>query len=357
MGKRLDPKEADAVMLKAGFQTLEPYVNSISPWRSIHLVCGEIAQPSLSKIKSGRKGCAFCQNRIDPETALNIMLAANIRPKIKYPGAQAPWISECLVCSNEITPTLNGIKFGKGCKYCKKRYVDPDSAVKYMISRNLQPYEPYKTANAPWRCKCLKCGVDVKPSYASIKSGQGCASCAGNLISPEEATKVMNDAGLVPLEPYKHGQYKWPCKCLKCGEVVTPTYSSVQQGQGGCIYCAEKGFDPKKPSYLYILKNDELNAIKVGIGNSNLKNNDRITVFKASGWKLYKKWDFEKGIDAWTTEKGIFQIIRKELRIPQYLTKSEIGYGHGHTETINADLIVLSDLENIVRSVIKQLEK
>jgi hypothetical protein len=252
---------------------------------------------------------------------------------------------------------LAGIKFGKGCKYCKRRYVDPDAAVQFMISRNLQPYEPYTTANTPWRCKCLKCGVDVKPSYASIKSGQGCASCAGNQISSEEAIKVMNNAGLAPLEPYKHGQYKWPCKCLKCGELVTPTYSSVQQGQGGCIYCAEKGFDPKKPSYLYILKNDKLNAIKVGIGNSNLKNNDRITVFKASGWKLYKKWDFEKGIDAWTTEKGVFQIVRKDLRIPQHLTKLEIGYGHGHTETINADLIALSDLEDIVEKVVKGLKK
>ena len=358
MGKRLDPKVVEAVMLKAGFKPLEDYKSAKTGIRCVHLKCGNEIKPRLEKIMAGG-GCGYCAKKFkrNPEESAKIMLKAGLEVQEPYRRADIGWKSKCLKCSRIVYPRLNGIERGKGCKYCSKRFVDPDEAFEFMKSRNLLPYRPYTTANSRWKCKCLICGEDVSPSYSSIRDGQGCASCAGNQIRSEDAVSVMIKANLKPLEPYLNGQKNWKCECLKCGEVVHPTYSAVQQGQGGCIYCAEKGFDPKKPSYLYILMNDKLNAIKVGIGNSNLRNNDRIKVFKASGWKLCKKWNFEKGIDAWTTEKRVFQIIRKELRIPQHLTKSEIGYGHGHTETINADLIALSDLEDIVEKVIKGLQK
>ena len=65
-----------------------------------------------------------------------------------------------------------------------------------MKSRNLLPYRPYTTANSRWKCKCLICDEDVSPSYSSIKDGQGCASCAGNQIRPEDAVSVMMKANL-----------------------------------------------------------------------------------------------------------------------------------------------------------------
>ena len=357
MGKQKDPKVVEAVMLKAGFKPLEDYKNAKTGIRCVHLKCGNEIKPRLEKIVAGG-GCGYCSRKFkrNPEESAKIMLKAGLEVQEPYRRADVGWKSKCLQCSRIVYPRLNGIERGKGCKYCSKRFVDPDEAFEFMKSRNLLPYRPYTTANSRWKCKCLICGEDVSPTYSSIRDGQGCASCAGNQIRPEDAVSVMIKANLKPLEPYLNGQKNWKCQCLKCGEVVHPTYSAVQQGQGGCIYCAEKGFDPKKASYLYILKNDKLGALKVGIGNSNLKNNDRIRVFKASGWKLYKKWDFEKGIDAWTSEKGVFKILRKELKIPQHLTKSEIGYGHGHTETINADLITLSELEEIVEKVIKGLQ-
>jgi hypothetical protein len=197
----------------------------------------------------------------------------------------------------------------------------------------------------------LKCGEDVSPSYASIKSGTGCASCAGNQIRPVDAAAIMLKANLQPQEPYEHGQKNWKCICSKCGEFVYPTYSSVQQGQGGCVFCAKKGFDPKKPSYIYLITNSSLNSYKIGIGNQGLKANDRLLTFKRSGWNTYRKWNFEFGMQAWSIEKKIFIILRKELGLPAHLSKSSIGYGHGHSETVDAELITLLQLEKIIKKV------
>ena len=103
------------------------------------------------------------------------------------------------------------------------------------------------------------------------------------------------------------------------------------------------------------MANDRLNSLKIGIGNSGLRNNDRIKTFKGSGWVLDKKWTFEKGIDASHAEKMVFKIVRKELKIPQHLSKALIGHGHGHTETMDADEVSLFELEKIIKRVIKGL--
>jgi hypothetical protein len=47
----------------------------------------------------------------------------------------------------------------------------------------------------------------------------------------------MLAAGLVPLEPYRGSKAPWRCRCLTCGNEVTPTYNKVQQKNHGCRFC------------------------------------------------------------------------------------------------------------------------
>ena len=74
MGKKIDPKVAVAIMLKAKFKPLEPYTYAMAKWKCLHIPCENIVYPQLSKIKQGRKGCKFCQNWIPPEIAIKVML-------------------------------------------------------------------------------------------------------------------------------------------------------------------------------------------------------------------------------------------------------------------------------------------
>lgn len=59
-------------------------------------------------------------------------------------------------------------------------------------------------------------------------------------ISPETAEAFMLNAGFKPLEPFKKSHDKWKCTHIACGEIVFPTFHSIQQGQGGCLPCGRK---------------------------------------------------------------------------------------------------------------------
>lgn len=56
-------------------------------------------------------------------------------------------------------------------------------------------------------------------------------------IDPDGAASLMRGAGLEPLEPYPGGHERWLCRCMRCGAEVSPSYSSVRAGQGGCKPC------------------------------------------------------------------------------------------------------------------------
>jgi hypothetical protein len=56
-------------------------------------------------------------------------------------------------------------------------------------------------------------------------------------LTHEEASVVMLAAGLTPLEPYENSNKPWKCECQTCSAVVTPTFSSIRSGQGGCKSC------------------------------------------------------------------------------------------------------------------------
>jgi hypothetical protein len=55
----LDAAVAEATMLDAGLEPLEPYLGNKKPWRSRHL-CGRIVSPRYNSIHRGQGGCRFC---------------------------------------------------------------------------------------------------------------------------------------------------------------------------------------------------------------------------------------------------------------------------------------------------------
>jgi hypothetical protein len=57
-------------------------------------------------------------------------------------------------------------------------------------------------------------------------------------LTHEKAAAVMLAAGLTPLEQYQNSKQPWMCECQSCKAIVTPAFSSVQSGQGGCRSCA-----------------------------------------------------------------------------------------------------------------------
>ena len=358
---RISQEESVAVMLNAGLKPLEPYKGASSPWRCQCIKCGKTVSPRLASIKRGSGGCEFCGGSAkDPVDAVAVMVRAGLEPLEPYKSANVKWKCRHAVCGSTVYPRYSDVNSGKGgCNPCaQKKSLDakripPLQAEAKMLENGFRPLTPFIDTNRKWESLCLKCNKVSSPRYSQAIRGHDCPYCSGNKVDEEDAINLMLQAHLKPQVPYKSALTKWKCECLKCHKIVYPKYASIQSGQLGCRYCASKGINMNTPSYLYLITNNILNAHKVGMGNHK-KLNDRLGRFIKEGWETFRVWDMESGADAIDVEKKVFQILRKEMNIPVYLSKEDMPKTEGHTETVSSDEISLPALERIIKKVIRE---
>jgi formylmethanofuran dehydrogenase subunit E len=360
-GKKVDIAEAYEIFLKAGVEPLEPYKNSHSGWKSQCLKCDRIVKPRYSTVSKGQSACVYCAGRKnDPEEVASQALTLGFKLKSEYKGTDALLLVEHIQCGKTLESSFHRLKSGIGCKHCSKKYVEPEEARLFMLASGLVPIEPYSNALSKWKCLCESCGKEVSPRYADVTQGKrGCIECGNKRsglkrrVSEAEAIAVMIEAQLEPIDPYVLSHDPWKCKCLKCGEIVFPTFHNVQSGSGGCAYCQNFGIKYGEPTYLYLLTNSNLRSHKVGITNiTKSKNSDRLGKFVEREWEIVKLWTFETGAQARDVEAKVLNHIRKNLNFPAYLSKAEMGPLGGHTETIGAESISLLDLEKLIVQII-----
>jgi hypothetical protein len=239
-------------------------------------------------------------------------------------------------------------------------------AILIFMEAGLMPQEPYLGRNQKWKSKCMTCGEIVSPRVADVigRNG-GCKNCGTEKSRiaqvkrfPNQAKKALAIAKkcqLEPLEPYKNAKTKWKCKCLKCGEIVTPTFHNLEQGNGGCINCQEYSFQPNQPSYLYVIAHKQMGSLKIGVGNAGNKT-DRIQTHKRHGWELLKQFDFDKGRDAMAVETIILNWIRNDLNLPKHLS-GDVMKQFGHTETVDLEEINIPNLMREIEKTIKGLQE
>ena len=184
------------------------------------------------------------------------MRSKGLEPLEPFPGVTKRWRCRCTRCGAEVSPTLKSVRLAvTGCRTCglersaAARRTSHDDAVAELQAVDLEPLEPYPgTATRKWRCRCLRCGDEVSPDLKHIRRGQrGCARFAGNLVIPDEASEVMRAAGAEPLVAYPGSHQPWLCRCLTCGREVTPSYNSVaSRGQGVCVWCSRRVVEPSE---------------------------------------------------------------------------------------------------------------
>jgi hypothetical protein len=368
-GVRIDSPDALAIMQKANLKPLEPYIRSNLKWRCKCLVCKRIVQPTFSSIRQGQGGCEYCAgNKIDQDEAIKIMLKAKLQPLEPFKSSKSKWKCRCMRCDSIVSPHFEYIKQGQGgcipCGYNLRK--DPNKillkdARAILISNEIRPIGKYINSTIPWKSRCLRCQNIIYPRVSKVKVGERCAYCAGVKVTNKHAKDQMVKAKLQPLEPYVSAKTKWKCRCQKCKRIVYPTYGHISQGVGGCRYCRKFGIDMLKPSYIYLIRNDELGSYKIGIGNvQDDKRKDRLAGSKGFlrfGWKTHKVWRLETGEQATKIETSVFKVIRSELLLPIHLSKSDTPISGGHSETVSADSVSILKLEKIISNAIKELQK
>ena len=400
----VETSEAEQVMRDAGLQPIEPYPGSGSPWRCICTRCGADTSPRYGNIRSGQGGCAACAGKLpDLDAVVAEMKRAGVTPLQPYPGANTPWLSRCVRCRRTVTPRLGNIRIGQGaCKFCAQVAVDPDDAARRMVERQLLPLVPYPGSGEPWRCECIRCGREVSPRWDDVKAGGGgCLYCAPNAaIDPDAASHVMTDAGATPLDSFPGSNRPWRCRCETCGRTVSPTFASVRGGSApcgfcsghrvdaaeavrvmnaaglrpmdpypgsdvpwrshcevcrnevtprwsnvrhrgrGCIFCAAWGTDYSAPSVLYLIEDPSRGVRKIGIAGLITT---RLAIWRRRGWTVSNTWNFPTGADAYRIEQAVITWWRHTLGLP-----SKVRGEDGWTETVDAGSVASEQVVDYV---------
>jgi hypothetical protein len=345
-GVRVDESDAVSRMLAAELKPLVPYPGSKTPWLCSCLKCGEIVSPRRDSILAGQQGCLYCSGRKWRNSeAVQVFKASNLEPREEYPGFSEPWKSLCLVCKRTVSPTLGTVLNGGGCRFCAGRATDPVEAVEIMRKNGLEPEALFPGVNRAWKSRCRKCSKIVSPQFGKVRSGEvsGCAYCSRKRISAPDAVRVMNSAGLVPLEEYPGVHSPWKSRCVKCEKVVSPYFVSIQRGSG-CRFCAPYGIDLKKPAILYWITHPELKASKIGIGQAS---SDRIEIHLSYGWNLVRIWSYPNGELAAAAEVAVLRYFRKTLGLPPFLRATDMPQG-GFTETISAAAVSIETISELL---------
>jgi hypothetical protein len=197
-----------------------------------------------------------------------------------------------------------------------------DEAAAVMLAAGLEPLEPYLGSGARWLCRCTTCGSEVLPRYSVVQQGKGgcsyCAKRARPKLTHDEAAAVMRAVGLEPIMEYPGSSKSWLCRCTTCTSEVLPRYNNVQQGKaGGCSYCAEQGFKAKLPAQVFLVHHADSHAIKVGVGGVEVAS--KLDLLARHGWQIVASWDMPTGSDARRIEQAVLRWWRDELRTSQVM--------------------------------------
>ena len=180
-------------------------------------------------------------------------------------------------------------------------------------------------------------------SYRAIindrKNGSGCSVCDGKTLLPGfNDLETRHPALAREWHPTKNSFL--PSEVITsssppvwwiggCGHSWKTTPNSRLKGTG-CPTCAPYGFQPDKPSYLYVIQNNVLQAAKIGITNTNT---DRLQRWEKRGWTIlfvrkenigHRLKELESEIKFWLKQEG----IKNELE------RQDVGNMGGWTETI-----------------------
>ena len=138
-------EQAIQEMRDAGHEPLEPFASVNSPWRTIHLECGEERRSTLGSIRAGGSGCYPCSRKtwkhpdqLTHDEATDYIRSRGFEPIDEYPGSQKKWKMRHS-CGAVVTPSLTNLKGGSGCKGCHSSFNYTEEAILYLLkntSRN-----------------------------------------------------------------------------------------------------------------------------------------------------------------------------------------------------------------------------
>lgn len=353
-GRQWTHDEASAVLRSFGHNPIDPYPGMGGSWLCECGGCGTAVQMRLGNVRKGKqRGCRHCapNARVSPEVAAALMRAAGYQPHGPYPGAVKPWTSTC-GCGREAAPRYNDVHRGqRGCVRCAgPGRGDPDAAAAEMLACGFTPKIAYPGVDTPWPSECASCGREPSPTLSGVREGKGCMYCSQmNPSTPEEAVAAMLAGGFEPLTSYSgRSKEPWPSRCHECRRISTPSLATTRKGHR-CRFCAPYGIDLQAPAIVYIIRHPNLGAVKIGIAGTGIAYN-RLADHQRHGWDpaIYIH-PCNTGEQAAQIEGAVKRALQASFGTRGFLSREKMPQG-GWTETFPETHIPPAELQRLVQN-------
>ncbi len=174
--------------------------------------------------------------------------------------------------------------------------------------------------------------------------GHGCLQCAGKEQSTTE--EFIKKARMVHNTKYDYSKVNYINANTKIS-IICPIHCVFEQkpcshlqGQG-CSSCAERGFNPNKPAYLYYLKittKDSQILYKIGITNRTVS--ERFSLVDLQRIEIVKQKLYDNGQDAYEWEQKLLKLYK------QYQYKGPDILSSGNTELFTEDIVTMYYKDN-----------
>jgi hypothetical protein len=170
------------------------------------------------------------------------------------------------------------------------------------------------------------------------------------LLQTEAVDTFFRFMGLEPIEDYKGAKIGRRCICMTCNREVSPQYNSMQQGQGGCKYCAPVGLRRAEAGLLYLIKHEEFRVLKIGVSSGKARKN-RLKSHEKYGWYLVHSWDMVNAGLAEAIETAVLRHWRRNLGAPPAMRKEDMPQS-GYSETVAMFYVAEEDAVSTVTLLI-----
>jgi hypothetical protein len=162
------------------------------------------------------------------------------------------------------------------------------------------------------------------------------------------AERQLLDAGLVPLGVVPHEAYFAQTRCQECLRSQFISANQLLNQKTGCSFCFINETE-NAHSYFYCVINDDLQAIKVGVGKMKERGEERLAVLAKNGWRIVSVWYYDSYRDALRLEAIVIFILRNKLNLLQHLQKNQIP--GGWTETFDLISCPIELLQELIEKI------
>ena len=245
---------------------------------------------------------------------------------------------------------------GTGCPYCSGHRVivgETDLATTHPdLAAQAVSWDPSTVGRGNQGLRRWRCEKDHEwdaAIYSRAGGGSGCPYCSGRRVIVGETDLATKHPDLAAeafgWDPATIGfgsdkKVRW--MCLN-GHTYTSRVSHRTNMRSGCPSCAQTGFDQNQEGWLYLIENDELDMIQIGISNFPKQ---RLSRHAMRGWEVVEVRGPMEGHLVQKLETAILHAVERRGALLGH--KAHIEKFDGYSEAWTKDSLPVTSFKQLL---------